>query len=118
MDCNIKISGAGDPVNLPGTLDFTDSGFRLKYFLDGDECELSAEGLAVFQSRRGLFGFDVSFKRDEETSCRLHYGGFCGSLPVKTLSLSAIKTGSGAEVKIKYLLGGEEIKLMLSAKVL
>lgn len=117
MNCKVTITGAGNPTVSQGALFYTDAGFSLDYLFEGDRCRLFVSHGTVTLSRRGSFDYDVTFKEGEETACVLHCGGLSGSVPVKTLFLSASKTGDRADVKLKYLLGGEKTEINLSASV-
>ncbi len=118
MNCKVTISNAEIPVVSQGTLTFTEKGFNIRYVTDGDGCDFSYFEGTAFQTRKGEFGFDVSFREGEETACVLRSGGFSGSVPVKTLRLSVSVTARGALVELKYLLGGEARELSLSAELI
>lgn len=115
MDCKVAISGAdGSLVKAAGKYLRTPSGFWLKYGFGGDECEFSLCGGTLCQKRRGSVDMDISFKEGDTTACVLQNGGLSGSVPVETLSVSAAVRDDGALVRLQYLLGGEERRVVLS----
>lgn len=118
MNCKVKISGAGQPVASSGSLVFTDAGFCVEYTLDGDKCNLSVADGKIFLSRKGGFNFEITFEEGKETECVLRRGGLSGAVPVKTLSFKIFKTPESAFIRMKYLFGGEERELILSAEAL
>ena len=118
MNCKVTISGAeGENVTSFGDLSYSKNGFCLAYKIAGDSCVLSVCGGTVTQSRRGSVNTDITFSKGKNTICMLLSGELTGSIPVKTVDLYAVKTDSGAIVKIVYFLGGVKINLNLSAVI-
>ena len=118
MDCKVKIFGAGEDCETFGTLKFTDAGFRICYGVGPDECHLSVSGGRIMYSRRGAFNFDMAFEDGKDTECVLRDEGLTGVLPVKTLNAETRTAKDCAHVDLKYLLGGEERELILSAEAI
>jgi len=98
-----------------GTLAETEKGFTLNYVIDGDGCAIGYDGEKLTQSRVGKMKLNGTFIESKETVMTISEAGGFGEIPVFTKSLTVFNTPVGKRIKIAYNLGGEDIRLEISA---
>lgn len=121
MKCLVKVFGGNDrggEYKSDGGIEFTDSGFRLLYELNGDKCELNFDGKTVKQTRQGAFSAEMIFAEGRQTDCKFRDGGYEGVLPVYTKKIALKKSGLNIKLLLDYECGGERAKLDLSAEII
>lgn len=118
MRCRVTVFGVVQEAKYisDGELEFTDGGFELKYFVDGDNCTLCYDGKTLCQSRRGEVSLDLTFEEGRETNCTLGEGGLCGEFTIFTKDISVEKTDGKLNIKLKYDCGGETNNFYLTAE--
>lgn len=115
MKCKVKISGNGEYWCV-GEIERGENGFKLSYYLDGDECSLDYAGGRLTQKRRGNLCMEITFSEGAETSCRIEDGGLSGMIPVYTNSLTVSDDCGKIEIAINYDFGGERVLLSITAE--
>ncbi len=100
---------------MHGTLAEMEKGFTLNYVFDGDDCEIIYDGEKLTQSRVGKMKLNGVFIENKETALTISEAGGLGEIPVYTKNLTVLNTPVGKRIKIAYNLGGEDIRLEISA---
>ena len=109
-------SSTGETPCADGVLgEWYDGGFFLEYFYCGDCCSIAYDGKSLTQSRAGTTNLKIEVIEHKNTLCTLSECGGVGEIPVFTKSLRVWDTPAGKMIKIVYNLGGEDIRLEISA---
>ncbi len=88
----------------------------LKYKLDEDDCLLTSDGKAVFQTREGAQNISLSFRKGERTQCTFGTGELSGSFEIFTDEIKFDSVDGGFKLFLEYTGGGGKIKLSLTAE--
>lgn len=80
---------------------------RIKFALDGDECEFCAlpDG-TVYEKRSGKVGLEVGFRAGESSVIKICCGGESGTLPILCERCDFRSGAAGHNFKAAYYRGG------------
>lgn len=115
MKCTVAFDGGNGAFGTVGELKFFDGGFRLDYFLDGDECSIEYADGKLVQRREGALNLKMVFSAGKITRCEIIDGGMRGEFKVFTESLIVSTTQTSVNVELGYLLSEDMTKLQISA---